>query len=167
MNLDNYLLFMSNSAGANANASSSSSWASILMLVAMFAILYFLMIRPQKKQEKADAQMRESLQIGDEVITVGGIMGRIVTVKEDSIVIETGADKTKLRITRTSIYTNVTASEKVAANRQAALEAAKAKKEASKSSKKSDKSSKDTKDAKDTTDSKADKASEEKEENKD
>lgn len=136
MNLNTVLLLMANNAGANGTQSSSSSWLSILMLVAMFAILYLLMIRPQKKQEKADAAMRDALQIGDEIITVGGIMGRVVTVKDDSIVIETGADKTKLRITRNSVYTNVTANEKIAANKQAQLEAAKAKKNADKPEKK-------------------------------
>ncbi|MEG2051120.1 MAG: preprotein translocase subunit YajC [Oscillospiraceae bacterium] len=137
MDFNTFLLLMPSTGGAEGSAAGgSSSWLSILMLVAMFGILYFLMIRPQKKQEKADAAMRESIQIGDEVITVGGIMGRVVTLKEDSIVIETGADKTKIRITRTSIYTNVTSNEKVAANRQAQLEAAKAKKNTDKVEKK-------------------------------
>lgn len=135
MNLSNYLLMLPSSSGADASATGSSSYTSILMLVAMFAILYFLMIRPQKKQEKADTAMRESLQIGDEIITVGGIMGRVVTIKDDSVVIETGADRTKIRITRTSIYANVTANEKVAANKQMAIETAKAKKSAGKEEK--------------------------------
>lgn len=136
MNFSNYLLMLPSSNGANASASGGSPFTSILMLVAMFAVLYFLMIRPQKKQEKADTAMRESLQIGDDIITVGGIMGRVVTIKDDSVVIETGADRTKIRITRTSIYANVTASEKVAANRQASIEAAKTKKSAEKEEKK-------------------------------
>jgi len=138
MEFSNYLLMMQSATGANASAK-GGSWVSILMLVAMFAVLYFLMIRPQKKQEKSDAAMREALQIGDEIVTVGGIMGRVITLKDDSIVIETGADRTKIRITRTSIYTNVTANEKIAANRQASIEAAKAKKSSGKEEKKNNK----------------------------
>ncbi|NLL02724.1 MAG: preprotein translocase subunit YajC [Clostridiales bacterium] len=124
---------MQSAQGAEANQ--GSQFLSIIMLVAMFFALYFLMIRPQKNQEKSDAAMRETLQIGDEIVTAGGIMGRVVTLRDDSIVIETGADRIKIRVTRTSIITNITASEKMIANKQAALDAAKAKKIADKENK--------------------------------
>ena len=75
----------------------------IIILVAIFAIMYFLMIRPQKKQQKKDAEMRNNLTVGDEIITIGGIMGKVVTVKEDSVIIETGSDKNKMRILRSAI----------------------------------------------------------------
>lgn len=78
-------------------------YGSILIIVAIFAIMYFLMIRPQKKQQKKDAEMRNNLTVGDDIITIGGIMGRVVTVKEDSIIIETGSDKNKMRILRSAV----------------------------------------------------------------
>mgnify|MGYP000902051379 CR=1 FL=1 len=133
MEFSNYLIMMQSAQGAEANQ--GSQFLSIIMLVAMFFALYFLMIRPQKNQEKSDAAMRETLQIGDEIVTAGGIMGRVVTLRDDSIVIETGADRIKIRVTRTSIITNITASEKMIANKQAALDAAKAKKIADKENK--------------------------------
>ena len=66
------------------STASSSPFTMILLMVAMFAIMYFVMIRPQKKQQKKEQEMRDSLQVGDEITTIGGIMGRVVTVKEDS-----------------------------------------------------------------------------------
>ena len=75
----------------------------IIMLVAMVAIFYFFMYRPQKKQEKATAAMRDSLQVGDEITTIGGIIGKIVSIKEETVMIETGRDGTKIRILRSAI----------------------------------------------------------------
>ena len=75
----------------------------IIMLVAMVAIFYFFMYRPQKKQEKATAQMRDSLQVGDEITTIGGIIGKIVSIKEETVMIETGRDGTKIRILRSAV----------------------------------------------------------------
>ena len=97
-----------------------SSWTMILMMVAVFAVMYFLMIRPQKKKQKEEQAMRDNLQIGDEITTIGGIVGKIVTVKDDSLIIETGADRNRMKITRWAI----TANEKLAAERAAAKEAA-------------------------------------------
>lgn len=92
----------------------------ILLIVALFAIMYFVMIRPQKKQQKKDQEMRNALQIGDEITTIGGIMGRVVTFKEDSLIIETGADRNKMKITRWAVQTNNTANERLQAEREAA-----------------------------------------------
>ena len=83
----------------------------IIFLVLIFVVMYFLMIRPQKKQQKKDAEMRNNITVGDEVITIGGIMGRIVTVKEDSVIIETGSDKSKMRILRSAISRVMSADE--------------------------------------------------------
>ena len=74
------------------------SFSMIFMLVAFVAIFYFMIYRPQKKQEKETAQMRDNLQIGDEISTNGGILGRIVKIKDDIITIETGSDRNKLKI---------------------------------------------------------------------
>ena len=75
----------------------------IIMLVAMVAVFYFFMYRPQKKQEKETAAMRNSLQVGDEITTVGGIIGKVISIKEETVMIETGRDGTKIRILRTAI----------------------------------------------------------------
>ncbi len=112
----------------------------IIMMVVLFVGMYFLMIRPQKKQQKKDQEMRDSTQVGDEITTIGGIMGRVVTVKEDSLIIETGADRNKMKIARWAIQMNNTASEKLQAEREAAKAAqAKAKEEKAASKKKSKK----------------------------
>ncbi len=76
---------------------------SILIIVVMFVALYFFMIRPQKKQEKEVNNMRNNLQVGDEITTIGGIIGKIVSIKEETVMIETGHDRTKLRILRSAV----------------------------------------------------------------
>ncbi|MBQ2377875.1 MAG: preprotein translocase subunit YajC [Clostridia bacterium] len=83
--------------------SGGNGLVSILMIVAMLAILYFFMIRPQKKQEKETNAMRNSLQVGDEITTIGGIIGKIVSIKEETIVIETGHDRTKIRLLKSAV----------------------------------------------------------------
>ena len=72
-------------------------------LALMLVLLYFMIYRPQKKQEKKDAAMRSSLEIGDQVTTIGGIIGRVVAIKDDTFVLETGADRVKIRFTKTAI----------------------------------------------------------------
>ncbi len=106
-------------------ANTTSSWSTIILMVVLFAVMYFVMIRPQKKKQKEEQEMRDAIQIGDEITTIGGICGRVVTVKEDSLVIETGADRNKMKITRWAIQTNNTADDRIQAER-AAQEAAKA-----------------------------------------
>jgi len=93
----------------------------MMMILPMIAIFYFLLIRPQKKREKAAKEMRDSLEVGDEILTVGGILGRVVSLREDSdsILIESGSANTKLRIAKSAIQTNITGQEKVR-ERQAA-----------------------------------------------
>lgn len=86
-----------------ASANPSSSIVTIIMLVVMLIIFYFFMIRPQKKQEKAANDMRNGLMVGDEITTIGGIIGRIVSIKEETCVIETSRDCTKIRILKTAI----------------------------------------------------------------
>ncbi len=76
------------------------------MIAAMFAILYFFMIRPQKKKEKEIQLMRSKLEVGDEIVTIGGIIGRVVNIKDETIVIETGSDRSKIRIARWSVQQN-------------------------------------------------------------
>lgn len=106
-----------------AASTGTSSWTSILLMVGIFAVMYFLMIRPQKKKQKEEQAMRDNLQIGDEVTTIGGIIGKIVTVKDESLIIETGADRNRMKITRWAISQNNTANEKLAAEQAAQKEA--------------------------------------------
>ena len=92
-------------------------------------------LQAMKPRQQEEQKLRDSVQIGDEITTIGGINGRVVTVKEDSIVLETGADRTKMKIMRWGIQTNNTANER-AESEKAAFEAAKAaEKEEKKSSK--------------------------------
>ena len=72
-------------------------------LILMIALLYFMIYRPQKKQEKKDAEMRNNLEIGDQVTTIGGVIGRVVAIKDDTFVLETGSDRVKLRFTKTAV----------------------------------------------------------------
>lgn len=102
------------------SGSSTNRFLPLLLIVGMFVVTYFISIRPQKKKQKEEQQLRENLQIGDEITTIGGIMGRIVTIKEDSIIIETGADRVKMRVMRWAVQTNNTATEKLKAEREAA-----------------------------------------------
>ncbi|MBR2432349.1 MAG: preprotein translocase subunit YajC [Clostridia bacterium] len=76
---------------------------SIGMIVLMLVAMYFLMIRPQKKQEKAQNDMRNNLQVGDEITTIGGIIGKIVSIKEETLVLETSRDGTKIRILKSAV----------------------------------------------------------------
>ena len=76
---------------------------SIILILVMFVALYFFMVRPQKKQEKQINEMRNSLQVGDEITTIGGIIGKIVSIKEETVTIETGRDGSKIRILRSAV----------------------------------------------------------------
>ena len=77
----------------------------IIMLVAMFAIFYFMIIRPENKKKKKTEEMRSSLALGDEITTIGGIMGKIVQITEDTITFETGEDRVRLQTKKLAIST--------------------------------------------------------------
>lgn len=85
-----------------------AQYGMIIMLVLMFVAMYFLMIRPQKKRQKEEQQMRENVRVGDKITTIGGICGRVINVKEDELVIETGADRSKMTIKKWAISMNET-----------------------------------------------------------
>ena len=92
------------SGAANAgNMGPMGGMSTILMLVVIFIAMYFIVIRPQKKQEKEKAQMLNNLQVGDEITTIGGIIGKVISIKEETCMIETGKDKTKIRILKSSV----------------------------------------------------------------
>lgn len=85
------------------SANNGGLYSTMIMLIAMVAIFYFLYLRPQKKKEKEYIKMRDSLKIGDVVITIGGIVGIITSIKEDVLILETGNDKNKVRIKKWAI----------------------------------------------------------------
>lgn len=97
-------------AGAN---SIQSILLTMVPLVLMIVIFYFLLIRPEKKRAKKEKEMRENIQVADEVVTIGGIIGRVISVKEDTVLIETGSDRNKIRVLRTAIAENRTAHDDV------------------------------------------------------
>ena len=92
----------------------SGTLTMILPLIILLAIMYFLLIRPQKKREKEINAMRKGVQVGDEIITIGGICGKIVKTKEESLVIQVGADKVKFEIMRWAVSRVVEESRKPA-----------------------------------------------------
>lgn len=82
----------------------TESYISLFFTLALMLVMLYLMIyRPQKKQEKKDAAMRSSLEIGDQVTTIGGVIGRVVAIKDDTFVLETGADRVKIRFIKNAI----------------------------------------------------------------
>ena len=96
---------------------SGTEWiGTVVMIGLVFVVFYFFMIRPQKKQEQKDAAMRDALAVGDEVTTIGGVIGQIVSIKGETFVLETSKDKTKIRFLKGAIRSvDVTAAEKAAA----------------------------------------------------
>ena len=81
----------------------------ILILVVFFLIMYFIMIRPEKKKQKKIEAMRNALTVGDEIVTIGGIMGVVVNVTEDNITIETGEDKVRVKFKKWAVSSKVRA----------------------------------------------------------
>ena len=80
----------------------------LVLIGAMFGIMYLVMIRPQKKKQKAEEKMRNNIQIGDEILTIGGFYGKVVSIKEDALVIESVSDRTKQKIARWAVQQNLT-----------------------------------------------------------
>ena len=76
---------------------------SLLMIAVMIGVMYFLLIRPENKKKKAAEEMRSSLKVGDEITTIGGIIGKVVSIKEETCMIETGRDGTKIRILKSAV----------------------------------------------------------------
>ncbi len=133
-----FLTFAMMSAAGAEGQGGSGGGAMIIMIVVMFALMYFTTIRPQKKQQKMEQEIRESTQIGDEITTIGGICGKVVAVKDDTIVIETGSDRVKIKFKKYAIQTNHTANEKYQAEREAAKAAMEEKRKEKKSKKSKD-----------------------------
>ena len=85
------------------------NYSSIILLVLMILIFYVFLILPENKKKKKLNEMRESLRPGDEIVTIGGLMGRVVAVTDDSVTFETGEDQVRIQVTKWAISTNVRA----------------------------------------------------------
>ena len=109
--------------------------STVMMLVVMVAVFYFMLIRPENKRKKEAEQMRSSIRKGDKITTIGGIVGTVVDVKENNIVIETSADQVRIELAKWGVSTNETAAEAAKANAQREQEA-KAKAKAAKKAEK-------------------------------
>ena len=112
MNLVTFLGYFASEAAEATEEVVGNNWASILSmilpLVLMVLIFYFLIIRPEKKRNKETQEMLENIQVADEVITNGGIIGRVLSVQKDTVLIETGSDRTKIRVVKQAIAKNNT-----------------------------------------------------------
>ena len=106
----NFSYLLSDAAATTTTAANGKGSAiyMIVMLLVMFGAMYFFIIRTQKEREKVDKKMRENLQVGDEILTIGGIYGRVISIKEDSIVIESKSDHSKMTIARWAMQQNLT-----------------------------------------------------------
>ncbi len=113
----------------------ASGMSTIIMLVVMIAVFYFMLIRPENKRKKEAEQTRNSIKVGDEVTTIGGIVGKVVNVKEDKFVMETSADQVRIEFAKWAISTNDTAAAAAKEEAKKAQEA-KAKEKAAKKAEK-------------------------------
>ena len=94
---------------ADSTASSKGGLIFMILIYALiFGAMYLLLIRPQRKKQKEEKKMRENLMVGDEVVTIGGIYGRVISLKEDTIVIESSSDHSKLTVARWALQSNLT-----------------------------------------------------------
>lgn len=104
MNLNTYTL----AADTSKQSGPQSIIVMVIYLAVIFGAMYFLLIRPQRKKQKEEKKMRDNLQVGDEIITIGGIYGRVISLKEDTLVIESASDHSKLTVARWALQTNLT-----------------------------------------------------------
>lgn len=92
-------------AGTSSDGSTLGSFSYIIMIVLMFAVFYFFLIRPENKKKKKLNEMRNNLEVGDTVTTIGGLMGKIVSIKDDTVTFETGEDRVRIQVTKWAIST--------------------------------------------------------------
>ena len=96
---------------APSETSPVGSLLTLVPLILIIVVFYFLLIRPQRKKDKQDAIMRKNLQVGDEVVTAGGVVGIVFSIKDDTVVVETGGDRSKIRVKKWAIAQNLTVHE--------------------------------------------------------
>ena len=102
-----------------------SNSSMIIMIILMIVVFYFFLIRPENKKKKEANEMRNALKVGDNITTIGGVVGDIVSIKEETIIIETTADKVRVEFTKWAISTNNTAEKAAAKAKEAAVAARK------------------------------------------
>ena len=84
----------------------NESMGSLLMLVAVFAVMYFMLIRPENKHKKEQEEMRNNISLGDEIVTIGGMTGKVVQVTEETVTFETGEDRVRIEVTKWAVSSN-------------------------------------------------------------
>lgn len=141
--MNNFLITMSSAAATDADAAMGgmSIFTMIIPLAVMVLIFWLFIIRPEKKRTKEMQNMLDNLEVADEIVTTGGIVGLVVSVSKDTVLIETGSDRTKIRIMKSAIAKNNTQHEAA----EAAASESKPKKELEDKSDNKDKKSKDKK----------------------
>ncbi len=135
MNLAMYLPLLAQTVSTTGSPSTRSGTAWMIVLLLFFVLYMWWISRRDKKRKGEEDAMRDNMKIGDEVLTVGGVMGRIVAVKDDSVIVETGADRNKIRFTKTAISNNISADNRVKEAKAAKEAAKKAEKEKKKAEK--------------------------------
>ena len=127
----NFVRFLAETSAESATATTGGFGdllVSLLPLILMFVIFWFILIRPENKRKKEAEAMRSAVKVGDDIITIGGICGKVVSVKDERLVIETSADQVRLEIQKWAVSSNETAAAaKKAAQQKAIEDAAKAK----------------------------------------
>lgn len=103
-----FLFLAATSDPTAADPGATSIISMIIPLVLMIVVFYFLLIRPERKRSRHTKEMLSNLQVADEVVTSGGIIGRVLSVKDDTVLIETGGDKTRLRVLKSAVIENRT-----------------------------------------------------------
>ena len=98
-------VFLDATTGTDATAASGSMMSLMIPLILMFVLMYFIMIRPENKRKKKAEEMRNSLSLGDEITTIGGLTGKIVQVTEETITFETGEDRVRIQVKKWAIQT--------------------------------------------------------------
>ena len=104
----NFNFYTLETAANNTGSSKGSLIVMILVYALIFGAMYLLLIRPPRKKQKEEKKMRENLMVGDEIVTIGGIYGRVISLKEDTIVIESNSDHSKLTVARWALQSNLT-----------------------------------------------------------
>lgn len=108
---------------ADATNSSAGGLSTIVMLLIMIAIFYFMLIRPENKRKKEAEQLRSSMKIGDKITTIGGIVGKVVDIKDERFVIESGADQVRIEFAKWALSTNESGTERAKEEAKKAEEA--------------------------------------------
>ena len=113
MNILNYLAAAAETTGTTTGtgeeltgfAAFFAQYGFLIVMIGMLVLMYFITIRPQQKRQKEEQKMRNNLRVGDELTTIGGIKGRVVSIKDDTVTIETGADRSKIQFEKWAIQT--------------------------------------------------------------